>query len=243
MFPISHTYIASKVLGRRSDLLVLGSMLPDIRVISRDNSPLDNLHRQPKEFFDFLQDEFSDFYDLGLGVRLHCAQDKGADYYSDDREVGYALKEGRKILPDVGELINDYDKNGLVLAHNFIEAALDLKINNRDGIGKYYGEALETIDYKDIARVLAKYFQMSGVEVCDELIKFVSHFSVKNLSSPQGFATTFLPPMRKRYHVEDVDIQAVEKLIIKSEDLIDSSYEDYFTNTIDCMKQDWRYLV
>ncbi len=131
MFPLSHIYVSTKVAGKESDLLILGSVIPDLAWFSE---PLrDALHSSPAEFWDFVKDKYPDSLDLALGVKLHSQINKGADYYSDDNEIGYAKINGRKIIKKVTEVLNiEEGQQALGLSHSFIEAAIDLLLAEKN---------------------------------------------------------------------------------------------------------------
>src|SRR3989344_1230866 len=97
MLPLSHIYVSTKVTRRKSPLLVFGSVLPDVSWTSKSEIGRDQIHYTPKELYEYISKNCPQLKDLALGVRLHSNVDKGADYYSDDLDVGFAKVEGRKI--------------------------------------------------------------------------------------------------------------------------------------------------
>lgn len=244
MFAISHAYITSKVLGRTNNLLMLGSFLPDIRVVTEINSPLDRLHNEPVDFLKFIKEKYPNLIDLGISVRLHCSQDKGADFYSDNHETGYAVIKAEEIKSEAGELIHDSGRNALVVAHNFIEAALDLKLQESDKeIGTIYQAGIDKVDYKTVAKCLAEYFGMSKNEVENDLLLLKDYFSLEHLSTSKSFAELFPKPIQKRYGVQIDGLDPVIELIERSKLIITDSYIDYYKNTISEIKNNLGNLL
>lgn len=244
MFPISHAYIATKVLGRTSSLLMWGSILPDIRVITKADSPLDRLHSEPEKLLNFIKINYPDLIDLGIAVRLHCPQDKGADFYSDDIKIGYAFIKAKEIKKEAGDLIQDTGFNALVLAHNFIEAALDLKIQKFDcKIGKIYQKGIEQANYRRVAECLSDYFKIEIKSIENDLLTLADYFSLKHLSSKETFAKLFPGPTEKRYGIRIDSLKPIVHLIEKSEKIIADSFEDYYNNTILLIKNNLSDLI
>ena len=107
MFPLSHIYISTKVTGRSSPLLVIGSVLPDLATISSEGYLIgEKIHNSPMEFFAFVDSKYNNLVSLAIGVVLHSQVGRGADFYSDDEKVGYAVAEGKKVTADVAKLLN-----------------------------------------------------------------------------------------------------------------------------------------
>lgn len=244
MFAISHSYIATKVLGRKSDLLIFGGVLPDIRMVVDDDSPLGEFHGMAREFYDFVIVKYPNLADLAMGVRLHCGEDRGADYYSDDWDEGYAVVNGREIQHEVGNLIEDWDTDSLVLAHNLVEAALEIKIQQYDPeIGKIYAKALENCDMEMIAKCLADFLKMEPSEVSKNLEDLKNYFGLEHLSNVEHFAKDiFVPGINKRYKKEIKEPEKIVELITKSEKLIKDSYVEYFEDAIIQVRNNFKDL-
>ena len=129
MFALSHIYVSTKVLNRTSNLLVFGSISPDVAWFTKSHIGAKDIHGNPKKFFDFIKLNYPDLIDLAIGVRLHSNIDKGADYYSDDNKTGFAKIEGKKIQYDVSKL-SDLKSNPLIVNLK------GFKINSNPTIGK-----------------------------------------------------------------------------------------------------------
>src|SRR3989338_5267368 len=103
MFPHTHTYAAREIAGRSSNLLVLGSILPDLAVTGIVDDW--NIGESALEFRNWLSDRDKNFTDLGLGMMLHefpCGIDRftHTNYNGGD---GYAYANGRQILSNVSD--------------------------------------------------------------------------------------------------------------------------------------------
>jgi len=130
MFPLSHIFVSTVTTKRKDPLLVFGSVLPDVSWTSKSEIGRDQIHYAPRELYEYISKNKPELIDLALGVKLHSNVDKGADYYSDDTETGFAKVEGRKIEDDVARMLNEEKgERTLGTAHSFIEASVDILLN------------------------------------------------------------------------------------------------------------------
>ena len=101
MLPLAHIYIATKVLNQSSDLLVFGSVLPDLGIISMGKIEWRQIHSTPDEFYSFMANNYPDYLDLAIGLKTHSDSSGGLDHYSDDEVDGYAIIFGKQLLEDI----------------------------------------------------------------------------------------------------------------------------------------------
>lgn len=243
MFPLSHIYIATKVAARENDLLVLGSVIPDLAWFS---VPLKGvLHDQPDEFWDFVKEKFPDFSDLALGVKLHSQVNKGADYYSDDEEVGFAKINGRKILKDAAMTFEiEEGHQALILSHNFIEVAIDLHLGKKfPSIVRLYKKAIGSVMTEGVARILSAY---SGKEISiigDELKKFFAFFSPENISIRMGVCSNAVVPYLEKILHKKLNFNQILGVLDQSVALTKESSLPFLDETVNKMKVDFKNLI
>lgn len=162
MFPLSHIYVSTQVTGRKDPLLILGSVLPDIAWTSKSSIGREKIHNSPQQVKDYFALKNPELSDLTLGFNLHSGVNQGADYFSDDHEIGFAITEGRKIRSDVLALGEGFtDRTSLVIAHNFIEAGIDLNLLSS------HSEILElykTIDSDLIGKIIKPLSEYLGID-------------------------------------------------------------------------------
>lgn len=243
MFPLSHIYVATKVTGRKNDLLVLGSIIPDLAWFS---IPLrDAVHNTPQEFWQFVQNRFPLDLDLALGVKLHSQVNHGADFYSDDLKTGYAKVKGRKILKEVKRVLQiEGSDHALVLAHNFIEAALDLNIQETDPrINMIYAQALNDQSLSRVAEIVGKFLSQPAELVLAEIKKLVYIDSPRNLSSPELLIDNAFLPWLEAEEKKKFNRGEILNLLTRSQDLIRPTFLEFFEEVITKLKKDQTILV
>lgn len=244
MLPLAHTYISIKVTGKESELLVFGSILPDIAHISAGKVDRVKIHKSPQQFYDFVRLNFPELVDLAIGVKLHSAINRGADYYSDDNEEGFAKIEGRKIAKEAGKLWNVEDEvESIGLAHSFIEAGLDLNLLNfYPEILSLYGKSMEIIDLNKICLCLAGYLKMNKNIVKVELNNFITFLSPENLSSPENMVKKILIPIREMEYGIKADYNQSLKILNLAKDITKNKYLFFLDDVVDKMRVDFGYF-
>jgi len=236
MLPLSHTYVSTKATNRRTPLLILGSILPDIATTSEQQIGRDQIHNSPKEFANFIEQNYSNLSDLGLGVRLHSQIDGGADFYSDDTNVGYAVLEGAKISEDVASLLEIPDGNvSLVLAHNFIEMAVDLYLyQNQREVWNIYNSGIKDVKTKmpQVAKCISSYMNLDKSVVSNEISNMINFLHPNNFCSIKNAVEKIALPLIKLKFKKEVSIDKALKITEKSLDITKSTYLSYLDNAV-----------
>lgn len=240
MLQLSHTYISTTVMNSQRSLLVLGSVLPDIASLSKGMINREKLHDAPDRLHDFVTNECPSILDFALGVRLHSSIGRGADYYSDDREVGFAVIEGEKLVNEVRELLGvDYEV-GLVRAHNFIEAGVDLNLKDSyPEILDVYRASLKEMGNDRLIGCLSGYLGLERAEFISECKKFAQLFSVRNLSSLERMAKNVVGPVLERYSKKSVDNDKARRILMRAKDITKDSYKGFLDDAVRGMKIDF----
>jgi len=243
MFPLSHIYVATKVAERENGLLILGSVIPDLAWYS---TPLRGvLHNEPKEFWSFIKEKYPDFLDLALGVRLHSQIGKGADYYSDDEETGFAKVNGRKILKEVAAAFDiEEGQQALALSHNFIEAAVDLHLREKfPSIVRMYQEAIDSGMVGKVAAILSEYFKKDVSLVEDELNKLFAFFGPENVSSRIGVCSNAVVPYLEKVLDKKLNFDQILNVLDQSLALTKDSFMTFLGGTIRQMRVGFKNMV
>jgi hypothetical protein len=245
MLPLAHIYVASGVLKRVSDLLIVGSVLPDIATTSLGRIDRDMIHYSPAEFYDFVNKNYPDLRDLAIGVKLHSPVNKGADFYSDDDQTGYAKINGKKLVSKVARLtgMKEDDQAAIVLAHNFIEAGIDLNLTkNHRHLPKLYRSALENTDIDRVALCLADYLKSDPQTINKELavlFDFVGPDSFENVDNMAE--KTVMDLMRTRMGIE-VDKNMTVDILKEAVKITEGDYLEFLDSTTERMRKDFEYL-
>lgn len=245
MLPLSHTYVSIKVAERKSDLLVFGSTLPDIATTSKGELTREEIHYSPVKFLNFVKANQSDLLDLAIGVRLHSHVDKGADFYSDDTETGYAKLEGKKINTEAAKLLGvEEGEASLIAAHNFIEGAVDLNlVDSHPRLLLIYKHSLENCDLEKITACLSEYLKKDRKLVLKEIKHFINFLSPEHLSSPKALTESIVLPLIELRYDKKVDLLKALKVLNRAKSLTKESYLDFLNRAIKRMRVDFADLV
>lgn len=239
MFPLSHTYVSTKIVGREDDLLVLGGVIPDLAWFSL---PLEGaLHNEPKKFFDFVKEKYPSYLDLAWGVRLHSQVGKGADFYSDDEKIGYAKTNGRKIIKSVANVLGiEEGPQALGLAHNFIEAAVDLHLAQKFPVlVETYRQAINEKTIKETAMVISVYLGKDVSLIETELGKLFAFFSPENISKPTGVCSATVFPFLERILRKKLDYKKILSVLAEAQQLTANSFLTFLDETVSKIKTEF----
>ena len=197
------------------------------------------------EFFAFANSKYPDLIDLATGVRLHSQVGKGADFYSDDEKVGYAVVEGRKVNADVAKLLNIAEgKASLVLAHNFIEAAVDLNLlGSHPHLLMIYKQSIEQSNLQEIAFCLSAYLGKEKAFIYNELKKFVEFANPKHFSSAESVVDGIFLPFIKFKFGKEVDRDKTIAIVHKAKNITKSTYLGFLEKVVENMKADFADLI
>lgn len=271
MGPLSHTLVSTKVTGRKSSLLVFGSLLPDIAWTSKIKEWQCKLHENSKVFYDYTKKTHPQLLELAIGVRLHSYEDKGADYYSDDEKVGFAKVEAHKISNDVamllgleskglnvpfkyglrinssswiGKMLRINKKIAFVIAHNFIESGVDLNLleKNKDLV-EIYRRAFDNLDLNEIVSCLSQYLEVKEKTLKEEIKKYIKLINPSNFSSNNTIATETVLPLLENRLERKLDSEEVVKILEKAKEITKQDYLVFLNRAIEQMKRDFKEII
>lgn len=239
MFPLSHIYVSTKVTGKESDLLVLGSVIPDLDWTSQGRLK-SRFHDSPFEFSAFTKENFFDLSDLALGVELHSSASKGLDFYSDNLQTGYAKVLGRRLVEDALLILGTEDKEKtLTFVHGFIEAAVDLRLQNDfPKLIPIYKKAFRKENLLTTAKCLSAYLNTDKKIVLKELNYFFNFLSPEVLSSKEKTNKKIFIPLAGHDFNRRIQAEQFLPIFRKAGDLVKDSYAEFLNQTINKMKLD-----
>jgi len=243
MCPLTHIYIATKVTGTESPLLIIGSVLPDFVWMS-GKFPSDKLHDNPIDFYDFIKSCDKEMLDLGLGMLLH-SNAKGADYYSHFYKGGYAMTKGKRLTKDLVNLFNSKDeKLNLYKAHNFIEAALDMHLlKNNQHLPILYKDAIKKIDIEKITQLIYEFTKLDSKLIRRDLALFFKIFGPESVSSEQAFVSDFFPPILKAAFHQKASAKEILSVLNRAKIITEKDWEDLVSMIIPRMKKDFSEFI
>jgi hypothetical protein len=241
MAPVSHAYVTTKLTKRQSYLLIFGSMLPDITSNSKGVINRHKIHYSPNKLFRFVKTKYPDLIDLAIGVKLHSYVGKGADFYSDDERYGFAVNEGKKLNSQAAELLGlKQGEKSYILAHNFIEAGVDLNLaDSHPHLLKLIEKSYQNCDLLRIAEFLSLYLKIDKKITLNELKNFIIRFDPKKIKHPiQRVDIITVPLIKERYGI-DVDKRKALELLEKAKQMMKKSYIKYLDDAVENMKKDF----
>lgn len=238
MGPITHLFISIKTTGKKDNLLLLGSVFPDINTTSLGKIDRLKIHDSPDLFYDFVKLNYPNLLNFALGYKLHSPVNQGADFYSDDEVSGYAKVEGKQISADVANLLNIPESHtSLVLAHNFIEFALDLHLlEDYPNLMPLYQSSLEKKYLDQLLPCLSEYLNLSENEINKEFLNFKKLLAPKNYLSQELIAKKIILPLIKLIFKKDVDYNETLKIMAKAFKITDTGYKKFLDKTIQKIK-------
>ncbi|MBI2267258.1 MAG: hypothetical protein HYU64_19190 [Armatimonadetes bacterium] len=133
MFPVTHLYVAQRVLGTLNPHIVLGSLFPDMAVAGLMS--WNQSHRCGRPFMKCSSGN-GRLAEFGLGILMHGVEPEGLDYYGDEKyepyDRGVSFEWGKPLIPSVQETCNLPRETAAWKSHNFIEMAIEREIALRN---------------------------------------------------------------------------------------------------------------
>lgn len=240
MLPLVHTYIAIKVSKKKTPLLVVGSVLPDIVWIDRKTFSPEKLHDDLDDFYAYIERNQKDMLDLALGMKLHSNK-VGADKYSHFYKGGYSYVKGKEIIPDLRTLLNSNEEKKIAgLSHNFIEAALDISLfGSRPEVLDLYKSSVLKADLNKISKVLSDYSKVDYEKASKAVKVLFGLVSFDSLASDKRIAEEILPVFIKLSFGKEVAGNEILKILRKAVRVVKDDYENMFDEMISEMKKDF----
>jgi hypothetical protein len=241
MFPLSHIVVSTRVLGRCSDLLVLGSVIPDGAWIVPRVLPRSKIHDDAAGFDRYVKLNYWEYADLGLGVKLHALEQKGADYYSDDEVEGFAVNNCEELGVEVSEIRFESRKSKISLLHNYVEAAVELQVaSNHAEVVEWYGEAIAGSGVGVLVKVLADYLGLELEEVRVGVEQLFGTLSLQNLTRRENIVRECLWRFGKMKCGEGFTQEMAERLLDRSARIVEGKWEQWLENAVEMMRgEDW----
>lgn len=240
MFPLCHIYFTSKVFENISDFAIIGSIYPDIVIseaISRDMS-----HYNTEELFKYLIHSGKKMEEFAVGALTHGVDMKGLDYYSDENfprgYKGYCFEKGKIIEENVIECCRIPREWGLWKAHNFIEMAFELYINQRHkDILKTFKKVLEDSNIiRYISQHLEGYYHVSASSLEQSFKNFYKIFEYDQLNE-LTMMRKYGMQLKKKHGIENIDIEKAGLVISTAVEIISHDADDFFNYTIPKVKK------
>ncbi len=179
MFPLAHVYVGSRVVGGNDPWVVLGSVVVDIAEISFGRVGR-KLVEDPFGFGRWVEKQMPELRPMALGVMAHSEGSKGLDYYSDDLENGFAIKEGKRLKAEIERRLPEV-KEKAIFGHSLFEVGVDISLAVDDWeLVRAYGRGVVAADKDLAARAIADFGEEDLGEVKREIGKLLMIFGQTN---------------------------------------------------------------
>jgi len=226
---IGHPYVATKVVGRLTEDLIIGSFIPDIvPFVPNTVFQFEEIHEGGEHFLKFLDDTCPQKRDLALGMLCHGAK-FGADQFS--RYIENRFARERDIL---AKRIADASKVSLETARqsrfrNLLWWGMDVQlIWNEPIFVKDLARKLAKVDTLGTANLLAECFGKDPQKVLRDIKFLESSIKPQNLYSARGLATIWKGISAGLPENDQIDVGETEKI---------------FEDCAQLLEKDWKQLV
>ncbi len=232
MFYNAHAYVASKLHKSEDNLLLIGSILPDIaimKIIDWDNG----LHgkENTRNFIKFIQEENPNYLFLGKGVYTHCILDDVSHlkYHSG---VGYAYQNNEELSELVGEYYNEDKEMAKRKAHNYIESGVDiLLLKENPEIQGLVEQAFEKVDLDELSVLLSLYFKIDKEKFKQTISQYFNLITKNDLRNKDNWIF-FWEDLNKIMGLKKIEETKIKTLLDKSIDLTKDTYKDFLHYSI-----------
>ncbi|MDO9534713.1 MAG: hypothetical protein Q7J85_05130 [Bacillota bacterium] len=231
MYPLTHIYFAEKLLGFLDDAAILGSIFPDVAILS--GIEWSESHTLGLCLWENFRGKREELVHFSLGVITHGIKPKGLDYYSDEKyrdfEKGYCFEKARPLVDAVVEACNISPDDGWWKSHNFVEMGIELYLYEKQpellvSLKKALANNnLITILINDLSPVLKK-----DKDLLEKVFSTFRKFIEEEPLDAQILALRYQKQIYFRHNIEFIDLAKSQSIINRSKELIGVDIEDFF---------------
>lgn len=243
MYPQTHVYFAEIIIGRQSDPVSLGSILPDMLIGEYFNHF--EAHSKGVEIYNFLTKNHS-LLDFGQAVLTHGFEPKGLDYYGDEKyldyEKGYSFEKARPFILKTIEACNIPPEMGWWKAHNIIEMGVELLISSSG----YYSERLKSAFtnhslVSEVSEMLQALWKNKDLRFARRIERFIGFIELER-PSVELLAQKYRVQMQVKHRVE-INTKKVAQLIYEAAESVNNDLQQFFQNTASFVKDNIKSLT
>lgn len=229
VYPLSHLYVSSQILGHMDTSLALGSVLPDVLVGSGVVWRKAH-HSTGRPFREHLVTP-----SLRVGAALHGIDLPGLDYDSDvsfGEGRGYAYQKAVHIEEDLLRLGVE-PEHALWRGHNFVEMAIEIELNRHHShLWQYLNEGQQDPALMTQITQLAESLEATRPEAATAVLdRFL------NIRGEQErLARDYAAKLNRIYSLA-LEPDQIEQVIAKIAVIIASDYRDFLDRSIHRIRQ------
>ena len=226
MFAQAHVYHANVISKSKDTNLLFASIFPDIAWTSKGKIDRKKVH--------------GDFaYSLNLnprlapiveGLRFHLS----LDYYTHDFEGGYAFNSSKDIDQDVADLLGiEKGRDSLLMAHNFIEAAVDLSVIEKfpDTLD-LYKNVMSKADKSLFSEYSSLYLGVEKKAAEGIILDYIQNLAPSLMSTLNGMAETILPTLVDLKFSKKVDAKRTKEILKEAVKIVSPTYLNFLNDAI-----------
>lgn len=226
MFHHTHALTASKLYQSQDELLLLGSIIPDIAV-TKIIKWVGGLHgkRSINNFTKFINKN-PDYDWLLKGVIAHnIVDDFTHKNYQGD--IGYAYQNNQELLSLISKYYGLGKKAARGLAHNYIESGVDiLLLQDQPLIQKTLKQALRRINQEKLSNLLGSYFNINYKKFHNALTQFLDLFTKYDFSQKENWVL-FWQGLEILLSLKDIGNQRRNELLNMGVDIVKNTYQEF----------------
>ncbi|OGH10684.1 MAG: hypothetical protein A3B38_04350 [Candidatus Levybacteria bacterium RIFCSPLOWO2_01_FULL_36_13] len=226
MFAQAHVYHASIISKSKDANLLFASIFPDIAWTSKGKINRNKIHSE----FAYSLKLDSKFKTIIEGLKHHLL----LDYYTHDFEGGYAFNCSKDIDQEVADLLGiEKGRDSLLMAHNFIEAAVDLSVIKKfpDTLDLYKNVMSKT-DKKLFSEYSYLYLGVGEKDATEVINSYIQNISPSLMSTFDGMAETVLPTLVGLKFSKSVDSARTKEILNKAIKIVSPTYLDFLNHAI-----------
>lgn len=237
MYPQTHVHFAETLIGRKSDQISLGSILPDMLVGGCFNHL--EAHSKGAEIYNFLVNNRS-MLDFGQAILTHGFVPRGLDYYGDEKyldfEKGYSFEKARPFIKKTIEACNIPFEMGWWKAHNIVEMGVELLV----GASSDYSERLKSaftnhVLVSEVNEMLYTLWPIEDLKFIKRAKRFLGFIEVEK-PSVESLAKKYRLQMLIRHKVE-IDTKKTAHLIYQAAESVTSDISLFYQNVTSSVKR------
>lgn len=226
---LGHAYIATRAIEGNNQLLVVGSLLPEmLPYISNDVFEYTELHEGGERLLEYLDRHHSERRDLALGLLSHGVE-FGADQSRSEVEKFVAPKK-EFLIKKISGAHEVSIKTPESRLHNFLHSYAGLGIDwllvqNEPELIKEVQKTLKEIDTKEISHLLAEAFgkDETKVRVMVEIL-FKKIYRPEDFTSIEGLARTWARQAAGLPEKDKVDVPKATEIIQECANLLEGEW-------------------
>lgn len=225
---LGHAYIATRAVKGNKQLLIAGSLLPEmLPYIPNDVFEYNELHEGGKKLLKYLNKNHPEKRDLALGLLSHGVE-FGADKFEKESET--LVEEKRESI-----LRTIVKANAVTLEiakyrlHNYVGLGIDwLLVQNESELVKEVQKTLREIDIDEISHLLVEGFEKDETKVkkmVETLFKKI--YRSEDLTSIEGLTRIWARQAVGLPEKDKVDIRKASELIQRCAKLLENKWRGY----------------